>query len=82
MISYTFVAKTPHALAAQSYTWKIARNPAVAASPTSIGGTTPTIGTLGFTTTGLAIFGPTEGPYPAAAPYGDPNYNGLLDTCG
>ena len=82
MISYTFVAKTPHALAAQSYTWKIARNPAVAASPTSIGGTTPTMGTLGFTTTGLAIFGPTEGPYPAAAPYGDPNYNGLLDTCG
>ena len=83
MISYTFVAKTPHALAAQSYTWKIARNPAVAASPTSIGSTgAPTMGTLGFTTTGLAIFGPTEGPYPAAAPYGDPNYNGLLDTCG
>jgi YHYH protein len=82
MIGYPFVVKTPHALAAQSYTWKIARNPAVAASPTAIGGTTPTMGTLGFTTTGLAFFGPTEGPYPAAAPYGDPNYNGLLDTCG
>lgn len=82
MIGYTFVAKTPHSLAAQSYTWKIARNPAVAASPTSIGGATPTMGTLGFTTTGLAIYGATEGPYPASAPYGDPNYNGLLDTCG
>jgi hypothetical protein len=82
MIGYSFVAKTPHALAAQSYTWKIARNPAVAASPTAIGGATPTMGTLGFTTTGLSIYGPTEGPYPASAPYGDPNYNGLLDTCG
>ena len=42
----------------------------------------PTMGTLGFTTTGLAIFGPTEGPIPAETPYGDPSSNGLLDTCG
>lgn len=83
MISYSFVAKTPHALAAQSYTWRIARNPAVAASPTLIvRNGMPTMGTLGFTTTGLALFGPTEGPIPASTPYGDPNYNGLLDTCG
>ena len=83
MIGYTFVAKTPHSLAAQSYTWKIARNPAVAASPTLIvRNGMPTMGTLGFTTTGLAIFGPTEGPIPAETPYGDPNSNGLLDTCG
>ena len=83
MIGYPFVAKTPHALAAQSYTWRIARNPAVAASPTLIvRNGMPTMGTLGFTTTGLALFGPTEGPIPASTPYGDPNYNGLLDTCG
>ena len=83
MIGYTFVAKTPHSLAAQSYTWKIARNPAVAASPTLIvRNGMPTMGTLGFTTTGLAIFGPTEGPIPAETPYGDPSSNGLLDTCG
>jgi hypothetical protein len=40
------------------------------------------MGTLAFTTTGLAIYGPTEAAIPADKPYGDPNYNGLLDTCG
>ena len=83
MISYPFVAVTPNALRPQNYVWRIARNPAVAASPTLIvRNGMPTMGTLGFTTTGLAIFGPTEGPIPAETPYGDPSSNGLLDTCG
>ena len=83
MISYPFVAVTPNALRPQNFVWRIARNPAVAASPTLIvRNGMPTMGTLGFTTTGLAIYGPTEGPIPPDKPYGDPNYNGLLDTCG
>lgn len=83
MIGYPFVAVTPNALRPQNFVWRIARNPVVAASPTLIvRNGMPTMGTLGFTTTGLAIYGPTEGPIPAATPYGDPNYNGLLDTCG
>jgi len=83
MISYTFVAVTPNALRAQNYVWRIARNPAVASSPTLIvKNGIPTMGTLAFTTTGLAIYGPTEAAIPADKPYGDPNYNGLLDTCG
>jgi hypothetical protein len=83
MISYPFVAMTPNALRPQNYVWRISRTPAIAPSPTLIvRNGMPTLGTLGFTTTGLAIYGPTEGPIPANTPYGDPNYNGLLDTCG
>lgn len=83
MIGYPFVAVTPNGLRTQNYVWKISRSPTVAASPTLIvKNGIPTMGTLGFTTTGLAIYGPTEAAIPADKPYGDPNYNGLLDTCG
>ena len=83
MIGYPFVPLTPNALRPQNYVWRISRTPAIAPSPTLIvRNGMPTLGTLGFTTTGLAIYGPTEGPIPANTPYGDPNYNGLLDTCG
>lgn len=83
MISYPFVAMTPNKLTPQNYVWRIARNPSIAATPTPIvRNGMPTLGTLGFTTTGLAIFGPTEGGFPPDKPYGDPNYNGLLDSCG
>lgn len=40
------------------------------------------LGTLGVSTTGLALFGPTEGPIPSSQQYGDPAHNGLLDGCG
>ena len=40
------------------------------------------MGTLGFSTTGLAIYGPMEGPMPTAEAYGDPVGNGILDFCG
>ena len=83
MPGYPFVAVTPNPLGAQNYVWRIPRTPAVASSPTLIvKNGIPTMGTLGFTTTGLAIYGPTEAAIPADKPYGDPNYNGLLDTCG
>lgn len=83
MIGYSFVPLTPNALRPQNYVWRISRTPTIAPSPTLIvRNGMPTLGTLGFTTTGLAIYGPTEGPIPANTPYGDPNYNGMLDTCG
>ena len=79
MISYEFVAKTPNALAPQNFTWKIPLKPTKSAAPTNIENR---LGTLGFTVTGIAIYGPTEGPMPAAEAYGDPVGNGLMDYCG
>lgn len=78
MPSYTYVAKTPNGLEAQSWNWSVARTPKAAVSTTSIDGQ---MGTLGFTTTGLPIFGPEEGPVPPDSSHGDPIYNGLVDTC-
>ena len=79
MPSYTFEPLTPNALAEQAWVWRVPLKPTVAASTTSI---VDVLGTLGFTTTGLAIYGPTEGPQPTDEAYGDPIYNGILDTCG
>ena len=79
MISYTFVPKTPNPLTPQNITWKVPLRPTKAASPTSIENR---LGTLGFSVTGIAIYGPTEGPMPAAEAYGDPVGNGILDHCG
>ena len=79
MIGYRFVPKTPNALAEQDWTWTVTRTPKVATKPTSIRNV---LGTLGFTVTGLPIYGPTEGPVPANEAFGDPVYNGILDSCG
>ena len=54
-------------------------NPAKANSVMSIKNV---LGTLGFTVSGLPIYGPTEGQQPAAQAFGDPVYNKILDTCG
>jgi hypothetical protein len=40
------------------------------------------MGTIGFTVSGLPIYGPTEGPVPADSAFGDPVYNKLVDVCG
>ena len=40
-----------------------------------------TFGTVGFTVTGLPIYAAMEGPMPAAEAFGDPIYNGIVDTC-
>jgi len=79
MPSYTFEPMTPNALNEQAWVWRVPLKPTVAASTTSI---VDVLGTLGFTTTGLPIYGPTEGPQPATEAFGDPIYNGILDTCG
>ncbi len=79
MISYTFVPKTPNPLKVQSWYWSVPLSPALAASPTSVSNK---FGTIGFTVTGLPIYAAMEGAQPANEAYGDPSYNGILDTCG
>ncbi len=79
MISFPFEQKTPNALNSQMWSWSIPLNPVKAKSMTSIRNV---LGTLGFTVSGLPIYGPTEGQMPAAQAYGDPVYNKILDTCG
>lgn len=78
MIAYAFEPKTPNALTAQSYTWKVTTSPSAAASTTSIRNQ---LGTLGFTVTGIPIYGPTEGPVPPNQAFGDPVWNNILDSC-
>ncbi|NBQ45043.1 MAG: YHYH protein [Actinobacteria bacterium] len=79
MISYPFVSKTPHQLLPQNLTVKFPRIPALASSPTKI---VNRLGTLGITTSGLLVYGATEGPVPTESAYGDPYYNKMLDNCG
>lgn len=78
MIGYTFTPITPNGLAAANYSWTITTKPVPAPNTTSIKNQ---LGTLGFTVTGIPIYGPTEGPQPVAEAYGDPVYNNILDTC-
>jgi len=79
MISYPFVAKTPNSLKAQDWTWTIPVSPTVAKLATAIN---TKMGTIGFTVTGIPIYGPMEGAQPASEAFGDPIYNGILDSCG
>ena len=79
MISFPFAKMTPNSLKEQDWTWRIPLSPKVAATTTSIKNV---LGTLGFTVTGLPIYGPTEGPMPASQSFGDPAYNKVLDSCG
>ena len=79
MISFGYVSKTPNGLAAQEWSWAVPLNPVKAKSVTTIKNV---MGTLGFTVSGLPIYGPTEGPVPPDSAYGDPVYNKLVDVCG
>ena len=79
MPSYAYEPLTPNGLNEQAWVWRVALKPTVAVTTTSIA---DVLGTLGFTTTGLPIYGPTEGPVPTNQAFGDPVYNGILDTCG
>jgi hypothetical protein len=79
MISFAFEPKTPNALTPQEWKWSVPLNPVKAKSTTTIKNV---LGTLGFTVSGLPIYGPTEGPQPIGQQYGDPVYNKIMDTCG
>ena len=78
MPSYTFVKKTPNALRTQDWTWSVPLSPKKASKVTSINNR---LGTIGFTVTGIPIFGPMEGPVPPDQAFGDPVYNKILDSC-
>ena len=79
MISFPFEQKTPNSLTTQELSWSIPLNPTKAKT---VSGIKNIMGTLGFTVSGLPIYGPTEGQQPAAEAFGDPVYNKILDTCG
>lgn len=79
MISFPFEKKTPNSLTTQEWSWSVPLNPTKAKTVSSIRNV---LGTLGFTVSGLPIYGPTEGQQPAAQAFGDPVYNKILDTCG
>jgi len=79
MISFAFEPKTPNALSTQEWSWSVPLNPVKASATTTIRNV---LGTLGFTVSGLPIYGPTEGPQPPAQAFGDPVYNKIMDTCG
>ncbi len=78
MPGYTFEPKTPNALEEQTWEWHVPLEPQLADTTTTLAGV---LGTVGFTVTGLPIYGPMEGPMPAAEAYGDPVYNGIVDGC-
>ena len=78
MIGYTFQQITPNFLAAQNFTWMVPLAPLKNSAPTSI---VNKLGALGFTVTGLPIYGPTAGPVPPTEAFGDPAYYGILDNC-
>ena len=79
MISFPFVKMTPNSLKDQEWVWRIPLAPKIAEKTRSIKNV---LGTLGFTVTGLPIYGPTEGPVPPQQAYGDPVFNKVLDSCG
>lgn len=78
MIGYSFQQMTPNSLAAQNFTWTVPLAPVKNSAPISI---VNKLGPLGFTVTGLPIYGPTEGPVPPTEAFGDPVHNGILDSC-
>lgn len=75
MIGYTFVKTTPNDIGVQDYKWKVTLSPSIAGASTTIKNV---LGTLGFTVTGIPIYGPTES---EVDNYGDPVFNNLLDSC-
>ncbi len=74
---WTHQPKAADDLTAQSHTWRIPRLPTTAAAPTPL----PRFGAVGFSVTGLPIYGPNDGPEPVAEAYGDPLYNTRVDDC-
>jgi hypothetical protein len=79
MPSYRFVQKTPNSLRTQDWTWRVPLAPKKASRTTSV---RRMMGTVGFTVTGIPVYAAMEGPMPASEAFGDPKYNGLLDSCG
>jgi|TARA_B000000565_G_scaffold253664_1_gene230651 hypothetical protein len=81
---YNFIPMTPNDLVEKDEEWRVPLEPTIDPNgPTNIGYTgSVVLGYMGFTNTGLYIFGPTEAAQPPNQAYGDPVYNNILDDCG
>jgi hypothetical protein len=75
MPHFSFTALTPNPLVENKQRWDLPRDPEPNDEPTPI----PLLGQIGFTVTGLPLFGPNEAERPD--PYGDPVHNGIVDGC-
>lgn len=73
---YEFIPLTPNELAAIDWQWRFPVEGELAAETSEI----PLLGPVGIAVNGLPVYGPNEGPFPD--PYGDPVYNGIVDSCG
>ena len=78
MISYLFTPKTPNKLSEQNWTWSVPAQPKQAAATTDI---SQWFGTVGFSVTGIPIYAAMEGAQPTQSAFGDPVYNGMMDSC-
>ena len=78
MPSYAFTPITPNPLRTQTWNWAVPLHPTVASASTSV---SQWFGTVGFSVTGLPIYAAMEGAQPTQEAYGDPIYNGIVDTC-
>lgn len=76
--TFTFVPLTPNGLQAKSYTFKMPRKPAAAATQAAV----PLGGPVAVSVTGIPIFGPTENPMDGYRdPVLDDTIANLLDEC-
>ena len=73
MPHYTYVSTTPNPLAAQNHRWTIPLNPEYSEETQEV----PCLGTVGFSISGIPVYGPNEGPMPD--PFGDPVANDVMD---
>ena len=74
---FEFQPITPGMLTAFENVWTIPIEPTLPELAEDI----PLLGAIGFTTTGLVIVGPAEGPVPPPQAFGDPIFNGIVDFC-
>ena len=72
---YEFMSITPNGLQAQNLRFEIPLEPELSEDSTTI----PLLGAVGFSISGMPIFGPNEAERPD--PYGDPIYNDIVDWC-
>ena len=70
---YTYVSTTPNPLSPQNHTWTVPLTGTYSETPHAI----PCLGTVGFSISGIPIYGPNEGPMPD--PFGDPVENAVMD---
>ena len=74
---YEFTQMTPNPLRGQRHRFRFPLRPTRADRASTI----PRLGAVGVALNGIPLFGPNEGPQPVSEAWGDPVYNGILDSC-